>query len=467
MFYREAGDFSTTYREDSQTFPIAFDRYRYYVVLAVAFLVVPFLVNDYWLNAILLPFLIYSIAAIGLNILTGYCGQVSLGTGGFMAVGAYACFKFMTGIDLYFASSGFESLGGEVVSKGGALFEITGSFLFFTIAENAQNVVYYLPPVNIFFSVILGGVVTAIVGVLFGLPSLRIKGFYLAVATLAAQFFLVWLFNKWSWTYNYSASGQINAPTREIFGVEVTGATVEPWAAYLFCLVFTVLVAVVARNLTRGSVGRKWMAIRDMDIAAEIIGVNPLRAKLTAFAVSSFFVGISGALFFAVYLGAVEVGEAFGITKSFLVLFMIIIGGLGSIFGSFAGAAFLVVLPVFLKLMLADQTEVGAASAVLSNVFYVVALASAAVFLVHLGSRFTAKRFDAFLGAFWGAVALVAFCLYAIFTGGLGWPTDLVAHLQLIIIGAMIVVFLILEPHGLAQLWRIAKEKLRLWPFPY
>ena len=281
---------------------------------------------------------------------------------------------------------------------------ITGSFLFFTIAENAQNVVYYLPPLNIFFSVIMGGVVTALVGVLFGLPSLRIKGFYLAVATLAAQFFLVWLFNKWSWTYNYSASGQINAPTRELFGIEVTGPTTEPWAAYLFCLVFTVLVAVVARNMTRGSVGRKWMAIRDMDIAAEIIGVNPLKAKLSAFAVSSFFVGISGALFFAVYLGAVEVGEAFGIQKSFLVLFMIIIGGLGSIFGSFAGAAFLVLLPVGLKVLGVD-----------------------------------------------------------IF----GWPTDLVAHLQLVIVGLLIVAFLILEPHGLAQLWRLAKEKLRLWPFPY
>jgi branched-chain amino acid transport system permease protein len=146
------------------------------------------------------------------------------------------------------------------------------------------------------------------------------------------------------------------------------------------------------------------MAIRDMDIAAEIIGVNPLTAKLTAFAVSSFFVGIAGALFFAVYLGAVEVGEVFGINKSFLVLFMIIIGGLGSIFGSFAGAAFLVLLPVFLKNVL---------------------------------------------------------------VGTLGWPTDLAAHLEFMIVGGLIITFLIAEPHGLAQLWRVAKEKLRLWPFPY
>ena len=358
MLYREAGDFSTTYPQDSQTFPIRFDRYRYYAVLFIAIVIIPFVINDYWVNSIFMPFLIYSIAAIGLNILVGYCGQVSLGTGGFMAVGAYACYKLMTAF----------------------------------------------PDVSMIIHVLLAGVITAGVGVLFGLPSLRIKGFYLAVATLAAQFFLVWMFNKVSWFYNYSASGQINAPEREVFGILVTGPNTEAWATYLFCLAFTIASALIARNLTRGSVGRQWMAIRDMDIAAEIIGVNPLKAKLTAFAVSSFFVGISGALFFAVYLGAVEVGEVFGINKSFLVLFMIIIGGLGSIFGSFAGAAFLVLLPVFLKVVGADM---------------------------------------------------------------FGWPTDIVAHLNLVIVGGLIVIFLIAEPHGLAQLWRVAKEKLRLWPFPH
>ncbi len=358
MFYREAGDFSTTYPEDSQTFPIKFDRYRYYFVLAFAFGVIPFLINDYWANAILLPFLIYAIAAIGLNILVGYCGQLSLGTGGFMAVGAYACYKLMTAF----------------------------------------------PDLSMFVNVILAGVITAIVGVAFGLPSLRIKGFYLAVATLAAQFFLVWLFNRVPWFYNYSASGQINAPEREVFGILVVGPNASAWATYLFCLIFLTFSAVIARNLTRGATGRKWMAIRDMDIAAEIIGVNPLKAKLTAFAASSFFIGIAGALFFSIYLGAVEVGEAFSIQKSFLVLFMIIIGGLGSIFGAFAGAAFMVLLPVLLKVVGVDV---------------------------------------------------------------LGWPTDIVAHLQLVIVGALIIMFLILEPHGLAQLWRVAKEKLRLWPFPH
>ena len=358
MFYREAGDFKTSYEQDSQTFPIKFDRFRYYAVLAIAFLVVPFVINDYWANAILLPFLIYAIAAIGLNILVGYAGQVSLGTGGFMAVGAYACYKFMT----------------------------------------------MMPEVSMFVHVLLAGGMTALVCVVFGLPSLRIKGFYLAVATLAAQFFLVWLFNRVPWFYNYSASGQISAPERDVFGILITGPNAPAWATYMFSLIFLTLCALVARNLTRGTIGRSWMAIRDMDIAAEIIGVNPLKAKLTAFAVSGFFIGISGALFFSVYLGAVEVGEAFGITKSFLVLFMVIIGGLGSIFGSFAGAAFLVLLPVVLKVVGVDV---------------------------------------------------------------LGWPTDIVAHFQLVIVGALIIVFLIVEPHGLAQLWRVAKEKLRLWPFPH
>lgn len=358
MFYREAGEFKTTYAEDSQTFPIKIDRVGYYVILAVAFLVIPFVINDYYASAVMVPFLIWAIASLGLNILVGYCGQLSLGTGGFMAVGGYSCYKLMT------------------------------SF----------------PDLNIFFVVLLSGGITALVGLLFGLPSLRIKGFYLAVATLAAQFFLVWMFNKVPWFYNYSASGQITAPQRTVFDIAVTGPYAEAWAKYLFCLVLVVLLAWIARNLTRGRTGRSWMAIRDMDIAAEIIGVNPLIAKLSAFGVSSFFVGVAGALFFSVYLGAAEVGEAYGINQSFLVLFMIIIGGLGSIFGSFAGAAFLVLMPVLLK---------------------------------------------------------------NIMVGGLGWPTDIAAHFEFIIVGGLIIVFLILEPHGLAAFWRTIKEKLRLWPFPH
>jgi branched-chain amino acid transport system permease protein len=358
MLYREAGDFKTSYVADQQTFPIRSERILFWAAMTVAFCVVPFLVNSYWEKSVLVPLLVWSLVALGLNILTGYCGQVSLGTGGFMAVGAFACYKLMTAF----------------------------------------------PELNIFFIVVLSGGVTAVVGTLFGLPSLRIKGFYLAVATLAAQFFLIWIFNKFGWFYNYSPSGQITAPERAIFGIAVTGPNAPPWATYLFCLTVVFIFAWVARNLTRGRVGRSWMAIRDMDIAAEIIGVEPLKAKLSAFAISSFYVGAAGALYFSVYLGAAEVTEAFGIDKSFLALFMVIIGGLGSILGSFLGAAFLVLMPVFLK---------------------------------------------------------------NLFVGALGWPTDVAAHIQIMLIGGLIIFFLIVEPHGLAQLWRLTKEKLRLWPFPY
>ena len=358
MLYREAGDFKSTYAADQQTFPIRSERVLFWAFIAFAFLIVPFFINSYWEKSILLPLLIWGLIALGLNILTGYAGQVSLGTGGFMAVGAFACYKLMTAF----------------------------------------------PDLNIFFVVLLSGAVTSAVGMLFGLPSLRIKGFYLAVATLAAQFFLVWMFNKFAWFYNYSASGQITAPERSVFGIVVTGPNSAPWATYLFCLTILFLFAWIARNLTRGRIGRSWMAIRDMDIAAEIIGVEPLKAKLSAFAVSSFFIGVGGALFFSVYLGAAEVTEAFGIDKSFLALFMVIIGGLGSVLGSFLGAAFLVVLPVLLK---------------------------------------------------------------NLFVGALGWPTDVAAHIQIMLIGGLIIFFLIVEPHGLAQLWRLTKEKLRLWPFPY
>ena len=358
MFYREAGEFKTSYRADQQTFPIGLDKLGFYTSLLIAFVVIPLTMSEYWAQAVFLPFLIFGIAAIGLNILTGYCGQVSLGSGGFMAVGAYACYKLMTAF----------------------------------------------PDMNILICVLLSGGVTAFVGLIFGLPSLRIKGFYLAVATLAAQFFLVWLFNKVGWFYNYSASGQITAPERTLFGYVITGAKAETLPIYFVCLGLLVFLAVIARNLTRGAMGRKWMAIRDMDIAAEIIGVNPLTAKLTAFAISSFYVGISGALLFALYLGAVEVGEAFSIQKSFIILFMIIIGGLGSIFGSLLGAAFMIAMPVILKNLLVTT---------------------------------------------------------------LGWPGDIAAHLEFMIVGFMIIVFLILEPHGLAMLWQIIKEKLRIWPFSH
>jgi branched-chain amino acid transport system permease protein len=261
------------------------------------------------------------------------------------------------------------------------------------------------PELHIVIVFLLAGAGSAVVGVLFGLPSLRIKGFYLAVATLAAQFFLVWMFNKFGWWTNYSPSGVISAPPRDVLpGFAVTGSSGDPAIKYLFLLVFVAVLALVAKNLVRSRVGRSWMAIRDMDIAAEIIGIRPLWAKLSAFAVSSFYIGIAGALWAFVYTGSVE-ALAFQIDRSFQVLFMVIIGGLGSILGSFLGAAFIVLLPILLN------------------------SAPAAL--------------------------------------GLPIKVEMVSHLEFMIFGGLIIFFLIVEPHGLARLWQIAKEKLRLWPFPY
>jgi branched-chain amino acid transport system permease protein len=358
VIYREAGDFKTTYAADQAIFPIAQDRWFVFAVLAVAAVAVPLTANEYLLQAVLIPALVYCLAALGLNLLTGYCGQLSLGTGGFMACGGYATYKLATAF----------------------------------------------PDLNILVIFLLSGIPAAAVGCLFGIPSLRIKGFYLAVATLAAQFFLVWLFNGEPWFYNYNPSGTITAPPRETAGFLITGPEASPEARYLVALAFVALFALLAKNLTRGRIGRSWMAIRDMDIAAEIIGIRPMIAKLSAFAVSSYLCGVAGALYFAIYLGSVE-AAAFDITVSFLVLFMVITGGLGSILGSILGAFFITAVPILL-------TNVPEA-----------------------------------LGAPIGVA--------------------MAKQLENIVFGLLIVAFLIIEPHGLNRLWQIVKEKLRRWPFPY
>ena len=282
MFYREAGEFKTSYAADHATFPIAFDFWRFWVLIAFAFLIVPVFINDYWEQSIFLPFLVFSMAALGLNILTGYCGLVSLGTGAFMACGAYA------GLQVHDRLSGAADAASWSSPRGRSP--------RWSASSSACR-------------------------------ALRIKGFYLAVATLAAQFFLIWVFNKFGWFYNYSATGQITAPEREILGVLVTGPNTEPWATYLFCLCFVFVFGWIARNLVRGRIGRSWMAIRDMDIAAEIIGVNPLLTKLSAFAVSPSTSAWPARSTSRSGKGAAEGTEAFSIDISFEVLFMVILGG--------------------------------------------------------------------------------------------------------------------------------------------
>jgi len=355
MFYREAGQFKTSYAADQQIFPITQDRIGVLLILAIAFIAVPALSNEYWIKAILIPFLIFSLAALGLNILTGYAGQLSLGSAAFMAVGAFASYNFMLRID----------------------------------------------GMPILLAFVLGGLAAAAVGIAFGLPSLRIKGFYLAVATLAAQFFIVWALTKFGWFSNYSSSGVITAQEIEIFGFRF----LSPESKYLLVLSIVVLLALAAKNMVRSSVGRAWMAVRDMDVAAEVIGIKIMQTKLLAFAVSSFYCGVAGALYAYAYIGTVE-PEGFNLDLSFKILFMIIIGGVGSIVGAFLGAAFIVLLPIGLDVLVQGWL-----------------------------------------------VGIV--------------PPSISSNLQLIVFGGLIIFFLIVEPHGLARLWQIAKEKLRLWPFPH
>src|SRR4249919_2957046 len=248
MLYREAGPFKTSYASDQAIFPILQDRVGILIILVIAFIGIPVTGNDFLIQAVMIPFLIFSLAAIGLNLLTGYTGLLSLGTGAFMGVGAYACYKLTT----------------------------------------------YFPNVNILIWVVASGFFSAGVGVLFGLPSLRIKGFYLAVATLAAQFFLSWCFIRQPWFYNYNASGAIEVPTRTLFGIPITGATAADTTRYFVVLGFVVVMTWVASNLVHGRIGRTWMAVRDMDLAAELTGIRLLPTKLLAFATSSFYCGVAG-----------------------------------------------------------------------------------------------------------------------------------------------------------------------------
>src|SRR6266850_2824872 len=201
-------------------------------------------------------------------------------------------------------------------------------------AYTAYNLALRLPDTNLILVFLFGGLMATLVGILFGLPSLRIKGFYLAVATLAAQFFLEWAFARVKWFTDYAPSGSVAVGRLELFGIPIN----SPEKKYLLVLVLTVVLALAAKNLVRGRIGRMWMAMRDMDIAAEIIGIRPLQAKLSAFAISSFVVGLSGALWAFVHLGSWE-PLAFSIDRSFELLFMVVIGGLGSILGALLGAA--------------------------------------------------------------------------------------------------------------------------------
>ncbi len=355
MFYRETGQFKTNYAADRAIFPIRQDRWAIYALLLFTVFAVPFVASNYLLNAILMPLLVFSLAALGLNILTGYAGQVSFGAAAFMGIGAYI----------------------------------------------SWNVVTRIPGTPVLIAFIVGGLASAAAGIVFGLPSLRIKGFYLAVTTLAAQFISEWAFTHIGWLYNYDSTGSISTPEMVILGFPLD----TPLRRYYLVLLVVLVMALAAKNMMRNKVGRDFMAVRDMDVAAEVIGIPMMRTKLLAFAISSFYLGVAGALFAFAYLRNVE-ALAFEFQVSLRILFMIIIGGMGSIMGSFIGAAFIVLLPITMNI-------VG----------------------------------------------------HAIFGDLVSQET--LGVMELMIFGGLMVFFLIVEPLGIARMWQIVKEKLRIWPFPH
>ncbi len=354
MFYSQARQLRTSFGEDLILLPAREDRIVIIILLAILFIFIPFFANEYWIGSIFIPVMILSIAAIGANLLMGYAGLFSLGTGGLMAVGAYTSYKLATNV----------------------------------------------PEIPVIIDFLIGGLMAAIVGVLFGLTSLRLRAFYLAIATLAAQFFLEWIFSRVAWFWNYHPSGVASTSSITVFGFSLASEV----NAYLFVLIVTIIFAVLAKNIVRSHFGRQWIAIRDNEISAEFIGVNIPVTKLVVFAVSSFYCGVAGGLWAFLYLQNVTV-SAFTIDMSFKIMFIVIIGGLGSIFGSFIGAIFIFLLPLALYEM----------------------------------------------------PALLNFQI----------NSQVQSYIEIITFGILIIFFLIVEPLGLAKLWFTMRDKLRAWPYPY
>ena len=355
MFHREAGNFKTSYAADMAVFPLPIARWTVLVILLVFAVVLPATLDDYYLSIINLV-LIAVVGALGLNILVGNTGQISVGHGAFMSVGAYTA--------------------ANLAVRLGLPFWIT------------------LPA---------GGLMAALIGALVGIPSLRIKGLYLAIATLASQLIIEWIINHTP-AISGGAQASIEVPRPAIAGHELK----TQGQLYFFLLFFAVLAIVATMNIVRSRIGRAFVAIRDQDIAAEIIGINIFRYKLLAFAISSFYAGVCGVLY-TYYFGIANY-EAFQIVVSIDYLAMIIIGGLGSVLGSVLGAAFVTMLPIVIRLLV-----------------------------------------EAFGSYFWDTAALSA----------------VAASMRLVIFGLLIIFFLVVEPEGLNRLWRNIRNYFRVWPFSY
>ncbi len=324
---------------------------KFVLLMVLAFVVVPLVVEtEYWYSSILIPWLCLALAAVGQQIVMGFAGQLALGAAGFMAAGAFACYNF----------------------------------------------ILRMPDLPFFGALILSGLVAAAFGVLFGLPSLRVRGIYLMVATLASQFFIVWMIDKFGWFKNYDTSGIITAQDIVIMGKPFT----SPMDMYFVIVVIVTVLTLLAINMARGRTGRNWMAVRDMDIAAESMGISLLKTKLQAFAICAFYCGVAGALFAFCYLKSLE-PVAFDIKLSFKILFMVILGGLGTISGAFIGAVFILLFPVLLN-------SVG------NNVFH-------------------------------GAI-----------------DATIISSIEQVVFGVLIIVFMIYEPLGMAKLWENIKQKIQL-----
>ena len=326
------------------------DIINFLLLMLIALVLIPITVKSgYWYSSILIPWLCLALASIGQQIVMGYAGQLALGAAGFMAAGAFACY----------------------------------------------NLILRIPDIPFFVALALSGLIAAAFGILFGLPSLRVRGIYLMVATLASQFFIVWMIDKFGWFKNYDSSGIITAQDIVIMGKSFT----SPMEMYLVIVFVVTILTLLAVNMARGSTGRNWMAVRDMDIAAESMGISLLRTKLQAFAISAFYCGVAGALFAFTYLKSLE-PVAFDIKLSFKILFMVILGGLGTINGAFIGAAFILLFPVLLN-------SVG------NNVFH-------------------------------GAI-----------------DATIISSIEQVVFGVLIIVFMIYEPLGMAKLWENLKLKFK------
>ncbi len=364
MIYRETGNFVTSYLKDRDIFPLSFDKIMLGLGLLYLFLYVP-TTSEYFLSAHVIPILAVGLATVGLNILTGLTGQLSLGTAGFMCVGAFGTFNLML-----------------------------------RLPEDYMSL-----PVALLSS----GIFSGIVGVIFGLPAIRIKGFYLLVSTLAAQYFVWWFFNTYTYFLNYTSSGVVAIPPSmydywglgDFFGVDMQGYP----ARYILALVLCIGLTYFAKNLLRSNTGRNFMSVRDRDIAASVMGISVPKTKLIAFFISCFYCGVAGGIYSFLYIGNVDL-MIYEIDRSFTILFMIIIGGLGSISGSWLGAIFVYEFPILFTL-LSD----------------------------------------------------------ALFKGALN--TAVVENVSNMVYGIFIIGLLIREPGGLAALWATTKQKLRVWPFPH